>query len=295
MEIDSVQKYLDIIEKLKHNYTYKETACQNILFSKQVNMPKFIFRGHGDHKNYKILPGIFRTHNPSHGVIATIYSQMEYNVLHDFISEACRYVKDVSVSDIPAWLEIAQHFGVPTRLLDFTENPLVALYFACSDLTDRQASVWIINEFAYNKIFFNEAVTVSAEISQRRITGIITDEIVYCNPQTHDSPSYIQYPWIYKPCYREERMNLQSSVFMLWGARRQELTSFMESKYFMSDENDIKNQEYGVICNILIPGDRKRELLEQLNLCGINEKLIYPGLDGVGRFIKQKYSDKRLK
>ena len=63
----------------------------------------------------------------------------------------------------------------------------------------------------------------------------------------------------------------------------------------MSDENDIKNQECGVICNILIPGDRKRELLEQLNLCGINEKLIYPGLDGVGRFIKQKYSDKRLK
>lgn len=295
MEIDSVQKYLDIIEKLKHNYTYEEPACPNILFPKQVYVPKFIFRGHGDHKNYKILPGIFRTHNPSYGVVATMYSQMEYNVLHDFISEACKYVKDVSVNDIPAWLEIAQHFGVPTRLLDFTENPLVALYFACSDLTDKQASVWVINEFTYNKIFFGEAAIVSAEKSRCCISQIITDEIVQQNYQNHDGRCYIQYPWIYKPCYREERMNLQSSVFMLWGARRQELTSFMESKHFMSDENDIKNQECGVICNILIPGDRKRELLEQLNLCGINEKLIYPGLDGVGRFIKQKYSDKGLK
>ena len=295
MEIDSVQKYLDIIEKLKHNYTYEETACPNILFPKQVNVPKFIFRGHGDHKNYKILPGIFRTHSPSYGVVATMYSQMEYNVLQDFISEACRYIKDVSVDDIPAWLEIAQHFGVPTRLLDFTENPLVALYFACSDLTDKQASVWIINEFAYNIIFFREAGIISAERSKQCIAQIIRDEIVHKSPQNYDDPGYILCPWIYKPCYREERMNLQSSIFMLWGARRQELTSLMESKHFMSDENNIKNQEHGVICNILIPGDKKRELLEQLNLCGINEKLIYPGLDGVGRFIKQKYSDKRLK
>lgn len=295
MEIHSVQEYIDIIKKLKCNYTYGDSACQNFLLPKQVHTPKFIFRGHGNHENYKILPGIFRTHEPAHGITATMYSQMEYNILYDFISEACRYVKDVTVNDIPTWLEIAQHFGVPTRLLDFTENPLVALYFACSDLTNTQASVWIINEVSYNRIFFGETAIVSAGKSQHRISRIITDEIVQQNYQSHDGSGYIQYPWIYKPCYREERMNLQSSVFMLWGARQQELTSFMKPKYFMSDKNDIKNQEYGVICNILIPGDRKRALLEQLSLCGINEKFIYPGLDGVGRFIRQKYLDKRLK
>ena len=230
MEIHSVQEYIDVIETLKRNYTYEESTCLNTLFPQQVHSPKFIFRGHGDHKNYKILPGIFRTHKPSRGIIATMYSQMEYNVLYDFISEACRYVKDVSVNNIPAWLEIAQHFGVPTRLLDFTENPLVALYFACSDLADTQASVWIVNEPAYNKIFFGESAIVSTEKSQCCISHIITNEIVQQNYQNHDGPYYIQYPWIYKPCYREERMNLQSSVFMLWGAKRQELTSFMEPK-----------------------------------------------------------------
>lgn len=295
MEIHSVQEYIDIIEKLKRNYTYEDSSCSTFLFPKQVYTPKFIFRGHGDHKNYKILPGIFRTHKPSYGVIATMYSQMEYNILYDFISEACRYINNVSVNDIPAWLEIAQHFGVPTRLLDFTENPLVALYFACSDLQDTQASVWIINESAYNRIFFGETALVSAEKSQYYISKIIIDEIVQQNHQNHDDLSYIPYPWIYKPCYREERMNLQSSIFMLWGSRQQELTSLMEPFHFMSDTDDIKNREYGVICNILVPGKRKCELLDQLNLCGINEKMIYPGLDGVGRFIKQKYSNKKLR
>jgi len=47
-----------------------------------------------------------------------MHSQIEFNVLADFISEACRFVKDIPSGDISAWLEIAQHFGVPTRLLD---------------------------------------------------------------------------------------------------------------------------------------------------------------------------------
>ena len=87
-------------------------------------------------------------------------------------------------------------------------------------------------------------------------------------------------------------MNLQSSIFMLWGANRRKLTDFMEPRFYMTDKDQVENKDTGVIGNILIPSNKKHEILEQLNLCGINEKFIYPGLDGVGRYIKKKYSSK---
>lgn len=292
MEIHSIQEYIDIIEKLKKNYTYSAPISGNPLFGYQTLTPKFIYRGHGNHKEYDLLPGIFRWRNVSEGYSTTEYSQMEYNVLTDFISEACRFIKDVPSGDIPAWLEIAQHFGVPTRLLDFTQNPLVALYFACSDLQNTQASVWIINEPVYNSIFFGELPIVQAAKSQFFVSKIVTDEIVQQDYLQHNNDNYIQYPWIYKPYYREERMELQSSIFMLWGANRQKLTDFMQPNFYMSTSDSIENAATGVIGSILIPGDKKQNIMKQLNLCGINEKFIYPGLDGVGRYIKQKYSSK---
>lgn len=294
MEIGSLQQYIDTIEKLKQNYTYSAPIYGNPSYGYQTFTPKFIYRGHSNHEEYKVLPGVLRWRANSLGFTTTEYSQMEYNILADFISDASRFIKDVPSGDISAWLEIAQHFGVPTRLLDFTQNPLVALYFACADLKEIQASVWIINEPVYNKIFFGEAPIVQASKSQFFVSKIVSDEIVNQDFLPHENQNYIQYPWIYKPYYREERMDLQSSIFLLWGANRGELTAFMLPEYYMFASSIVTNKETGVIGNILIPGNRKRALIDQLNLCGINEKLIYPGLDGVGRYIREKYSSRPL-
>lgn len=293
MIAQSVHEYLSLIEQLKKDYTYSEQIMPNAVFGNQTCIPRFIYRGHSNHATYKLLPGIFRMRqiSPSHST--TEYSQLEFNILNDFISEACQFVKDISVDDIPAWLEIAQHFGVPTRLLDFTENPLVALYFACIGSSEADASVWIINEPIYNKKFFFEGPLVLAIKSKQIVSKIVSEEITYQDYQIqhYSNPYYIQWPWIYKPYYREERMNLQSSIFMIWGADRRPLTEFVSENEFMIDKA-VTNQANGLLCYISIPANRKREILNQLNLCGINEKFIYPGVDGIGRYIRQKYSSK---
>lgn len=292
MEVHSLQEYLNIINELMCNYTYSVQNLPNPMFGKAVHRPHFIYRGHSNCQ-YKLLPAIFRWHDLPQGGSIGAYSQLEFNVLEDFISEACFFVRDVPVDDVISWLEIAQHFGVPTRLLDFTENPLVALYFACIGSSEKDACVWIINEPAYNKKFFLEKGVVVATHSKQALSKIVTEEIVYQDFQQHyGNMNYIQYPWIYKPHYREERMHLQESIFMLWGADRGPFAENLSENEYMST-GIVENTENGVLCAVSIPAARKKELLNALDLCGVNEKFIYPGLDGIGKYIDKKYSSRQ--
>lgn len=292
MTIQTVQEYIDAIEKLKNKYTYEVTnGLPHVFEQKYIHTPNFIYRGHDDHENYQLIPGIFRWKRMPDGHDISEYSQLEFNILSDFISESCRYVQNVPVDDISAWLEVAQHFGVPTRLLDFTQNPLVALYFACCSLKDTVASVWILDEIAYNEQYFGSPI-LFATYCKQLISGIINWEIMSFQRPPAGSPQYTQYPVIYRPASREERMTSQSSVFMLWSALRLPLTSIISPENYMDFDNEIQNRNHGVLGNIEIPGAAKASILLQLNELGINEKFIYPGLDGVGKYIKRKYSSK---
>lgn len=288
MEVHSIQEYIDIIEKLGKAYTYK--LHENIFFEQEI-IPQFIYRGHGNGDKYKLLPGVFREKRRPNGAITTEYSQLEYNIVGDFISEARRYVPNIHNEDILSWIEIAQHFGVPTRLLDFTQNPLVALYFACKGLSEHDACVWIINELAYKKVFWeNSEIVLLKNDSEFIVNKIISDEVVNQRFKPRDESKFFAYPWIYKPNYSEERMMLQASVFMIWASRRREFTDFMQPENYMKIDGVIENLEKGILFQIRIPSTEKKHILTQLELFGVNEKFIYPGLDGVGKYINRKYA-----
>ena len=296
MEIESVQSYLSLISRLQEKYLYIITPeGKNPLLKPKLFPAKFIYRGHSNHEKYKLSPSIFRWKQTADGSYISEYSQLEYTILFDFMSEACGFIKDIPSQNTIAWLEIARHYGVPTRLLDFTSNPLVALYFACVGSPGNDASVWIINETAYKRVFYNvnEGFPISPLPSDSVIAKIVNDEIVLQNYQSHSNSQFYQYPWIYKPFYRDDRMTTQSSVFMLWGANRAELTSFMKPEFYMVDLDEPTNVETGVLCSVRIHSDKKQYLLKQLDMCGINEKMIYPGLEGIGRYIAEKYSSSR--
>ncbi len=289
MKINNVQEYIDAIEKLKNKYTYSTGSIG--AFNNDIVETKFLFRGHGNHDKYKLEPKIFRIKKTQYGSI-TQYSQLEYNILADFISEAKAYEKNILDNDTQAWLEMAQHYKVPTRLLDFTENPLVALYFACRSKTETVAAVWILNEKSYEKKIWNVPFLKLTLDSQAIVNAIIEREILLLgNPQRNNMIEY-KYPWIYKPRYRDERMKLQSSMFMIWGSLSGALTDMLaENDYMNFDDTEVVDPDTaGFICALEVNPEKKSEILKQLDMLGINEKFIYPGLDGIGKSIAKKYS-----
>ena len=90
---------------------------------------EIFYRGHAN-RDWELLPSIFRTPN---GV------EKEHLLFHDMVAhEPQSFSECKSTLD---YLVQMQHYGLPTRLLDMTTNPLVALYFACQPADDDVAAV----------------------------------------------------------------------------------------------------------------------------------------------------------
>ncbi len=109
-----------IIEKIEDFYTFiKDNTAKDT---------SYVFRGVKS-SDYKLVPGIGRFETTSKSRFFTIDDEIK--MLSLFKQKAYSFLdKNLNKLDI---LAIAQHHGLPTRLLDWTWNPLVALYFAVSD------------------------------------------------------------------------------------------------------------------------------------------------------------------
>src|SRR5665647_120305 len=108
--------------------------------------PGAYYRGHADGKNWKLKPSIARIldKNKKFSLYSfSGWSGLEKNILNRFKRHAFPYLKTIPQSDID-WLVLGQHYGLPTRLLDWSENPLIALFFALSEIFNSESHVWII-------------------------------------------------------------------------------------------------------------------------------------------------------
>ncbi len=95
----------------------------------------WIYRGIAN-SSFELLPKIGRTEfRPQYSV------KTEKLLLRTFKQRAVRFVHPLPTSDLE-WLAVGQHHGLPTRLLDWTYSPLVALYFAVRELPNDEAAVY---------------------------------------------------------------------------------------------------------------------------------------------------------
>ncbi len=248
----------------------------------------FIYRGHSN-DSYELIPGLFRQHrnliNEEYRLCIThsIYGSInEKNILNAFIQEASSIV-NIPPNELSKWAEYAQHYGVPTRLLDWSSNPLVALYFACVR-KENTGQVWVLHLANYNRLWMRQM----GEPLDRTIRQILTDSM--------QGTTKYDYPIPYTPYYVDPRMSAQGSFFLAWGSKQESFEEmFSEEKYQMDISDDTNHRKYGnheqeaFLFSFLINSDRKPFLLRELDTVGINEKSLFPGLDGIGRYVERKY------
>jgi hypothetical protein len=124
-KIKSFQDYLEIISKYSGNALY---------------------RGHSDGENWHLKTSLSRFVESIGSGILTQYGgwvNLENNLIWRFKRKAYPFMDNYNFKDID-WLVLAQHYGLPTRLLDWTENPLVALFFALKEKKNCASAIWII-------------------------------------------------------------------------------------------------------------------------------------------------------
>jgi hypothetical protein len=114
--------------------------------------PAWVFRGHGS-SEYSLEPSVEREAHASH----LEWKALEGKMLREFQTKAPLHVLSTPLpvsEDKLSWLALMQHYGIPTRLLDFTYSPYVALYFALRynaiDKCKPTPEVWAIDLNALN-------------------------------------------------------------------------------------------------------------------------------------------------
>ncbi len=200
-----------------------------------------------------LVPSIFRQHKRP----GTSLADLEHQLLTDFRREAPAWLSSPPASDIE-WMALAQHHRVPTRLLDWTTNPLVSLFFAVEQ--------------------------ADAEFETRIYRGKIYDAQIYDYEGRNeaDTKTFDQEvsPFrFYMPTYVNRRLEAQSSCFTL----HPQMEFYEDARYYHHFQDMLPRELAVETCTV--PTSHFGSIKSELYEIGISAKTIFPGLDGLGRSI----------
>lgn len=178
----------------------------------------------------------------------------EQRMLNEFNTKSLAHLK-YKPNLVLEQLTIAQHYGIPTRLLDWTENALTALYFAtCSDLpaTEDFAVVWVLSLDRNSEFVLNDLSVDPFKLNKLKF---------------------------FKPADIIQRVSSQSGWFSIHPYSGQGWYERIETNI---DDSIRLNK-------ILIPKNKVEKIRDTLESCGINGYTIFQDLDSLGRYLFNKY------
>lgn len=215
----------------------------------------FWFRGHSDYA-WKTVPSALRYTEESKRAAALA-------LVGDFKRFAeFKLPRPPQLTDEFKWWQVAQHYGLPTRLLDWTQSAAVALYFACLDEA-HDGLVLVINPSDLNLAAKRQRRVFDANLD----ADIIEHYLALDASERPRGPKTIAI----HPTWNSERIIMQQGAFTLHGSASFELTQ----------------SEVSSMCYLPILGAHKLKLLSELERMGIFEMSIFPEPDHICSYLKR--------
>jgi len=274
---ESVTSYLQLIFELSEKP--ESTRC---------------YRGESD-ASWAFKPSILRGMRPD--AESRIFSELMLEAPNEFSSDKSMFDKLVR----------AQHYGLPTRLLDVSLNPLVGLYFACNEEEhhDKDGAVKVF-DFTENRVKFADSDTVSLICNLARLSDKERDEIIeaYKKPENKSYLKFfrnrpamkrlLQFVRVEKPYFLNlvEPRDLFRYFFVhpIKNNRRviAQSGAFIAAGLLSYRQNSPSSVGFN-LHTISVPKLKKVSILRELDLININSRTMFPEVEFTSKYIKNKW------
>lgn len=254
---------------------------------------EYFFRGHSD-LDFKLKPSIYRQRFIRNE--DKIFKEIILRTPNDFANEKTALEKLVKM----------QHYGLPTRILDLTKNPLVALYFATKEFPKKNGEV-IVFRIPKSDVKFYDSDTVSilANIAKRPIEFGMDDirsisdikefneqeQIAYLLHEIKEEKPYflsiinkrdIERVIAVKVKMNNNRILKQNGSFLIFGINgTKKNPANIPDKWILN--LDLKGIDFKIDAN------SKESIQNDLDTLGFNESTLFPELDNQATYLKRLY------
>lgn len=249
---------------------------QNILFKDSWNkeyrkyISPYVFRGLND-----------KSHSPNTTLIRLGTGRPDLNHVESALIRNFRKYAFLSVPKPDCiWhlLSSAQHHGLPTRLLDWTYSPLVAMRFATADADklNKDGAIWAVH-FKETHKYLPEKLQNEVGQSGLWLFNVEILSKLFETLDEFDKSKKSPFILFFEPPSLDNRIINQFAVFSIISS-----VNIVPHKWLLNHTTTYRK--------IIIPARLKEEIRQKLDQFNITERVLFPGLDGLCTWLKRHYS-----
>lgn len=250
--VGSVDQFINLVSRIRHEWTASENRHFNPWF-----------RGHRD-AAWSLSPGIYRIPG---------LDDREQQILKSFKRQGALLVLERFPASDWEWYFLMQHYGAPTRLLDWSDGALIALFFAIAPRqpgwpdVDADAAVWMLSPRWLNQEVLGRPDSLAPD----------EDAATPYLPCSNDG-ARPEHPAALSPPNIARRLGVQRSRFTIHGNDKD---GFLGLAYRRESR----------LCRIIVKRSAIHRMRIDLTTCGIWDTTIFPDLEGLSREVIRDHTD----